>query len=75
MSIGSPAGEGADVLIVGVGVGDVMMGTVRAAILSSGSPPTALRAEPSVMEAMSSRARVRCGLAGGEAHGPGARRH
>lgn len=59
ISIGSPVGDGAEVLIVGVGVGDVIMGTVRAAMLSSGSPPTALRAEPSVEEAISSRARVR----------------
>ena len=80
MSMGSPAGEGAEVLMVGVGVGVVMMGTVRAVILSSRSPPTALRGALSV-EAIWSRASKQTseragGLAGrrrkaegGEAHG------
>lgn len=35
ISIGSPDGEGADIFMVGVGVGAVMMGIVRAPILSS----------------------------------------
>ena len=71
MSIGSPAGEGAEVLMVGVCVGVVIMGTVRADILSSGSPPTALRGALSV-EAIRSRAREGAGgkeTEGGEAHG------
>lgn len=53
MSIGSPEeGEGAEVLMVGVGVGVVIIGTVREVILlSSRSPPTALRAALS-MEAI-----------------------
>lgn len=35
ISMGSPDGEGADIFIVGVGVGAVMIGIVRAPILSS----------------------------------------
>lgn len=56
ISIGSPAtGDGADVFIIGVGVGGVViMGIVRALIPSSGSRPDRLRGTCSVAVAIGS---------------------